>query len=189
MNLAAMRNSRGQSRLGRKALLAFLMLSIIASRSAVFIAPQDISRRSGLLLTLLGASAAEAAQMEPKEQVTAAMQKLEELTDPENFKKVAAGGGDNIRRQVGTVGTSSPLFDVDKAWKALAEEAEDPEAYVEVLERFTKGITRADADAYSSIFSMNSAAATSPQVYIDKAFEELKVAKAAARELTNMLKL
>ena len=42
------------------------------------------------------------------------------------------------RREVGTVGVTSPLFDVDKAFKALAEEAEDPEAYVELLERFTK---------------------------------------------------
>ena len=33
---------------------------------------------------------------------------------------------------------TSPLFDVDKAFKALAEDADDPESYVEVLERFTK---------------------------------------------------
>ena len=36
------------------------------------------------------------------------------------------------------MGMSSPLFDVDKAFKALAEEADDPEAYVETLERFSK---------------------------------------------------
>eukprot|EP00434_Breviolum_minutum_P026677 symbB.v1.2.023577.t1/scaffold2167.1/size87172/4 len=126
------------------------------------------------------------AALDPRQQVTAAMQKLEELTDPEIYKKVASGGGDNIRREVGTVGMTSPLFDVDKAFKALAEDADDPETYVETLERFTKGMTNADADAYSSIFSMNSAAATSPQVYIDKAFEELKVAKDAARELTKI---
>ena len=33
---------------------------------------------------------------------------------------------------------TSPLFDVDKAFKALAEDADDPETYVETLERFTK---------------------------------------------------
>ncbi len=33
---------------------------------------------------------------------------------------------------------TSPLFDVDKAFKALAEDADDPESYVELLERFTK---------------------------------------------------
>lgn len=86
--------------------------------------------------------------MEAKEQVAAAMQKLEELTEPENYKKLATGGGDNIRlkvlkclkkclkkrilieefffcvserREVGTVGVTSPLFQVDKAENVGAE--------------------------------------------------------------------
>mmetsp|Transcript_38129 Transcript_38129/g.82098 ORF Transcript_38129/g.82098 Transcript_38129/m.82098 type:complete len:185 (+) Transcript_38129:20-574(+) len=181
------RTSHGQSRRGRTLLKCVICALGIAWTPAFNVT--EGKRRSMVVsfFSLLPSSAM--AAMDPKQQVTAAMQKLEDLCDPEYYKKVASGGGDNIRREVGTVGVTSPLFDVDKAFKALAEEAEDPEAYVELLERFTKGITRADADAYSSIFSMNSAAATSPQVYIDKAFEELKVAKAAARELTNMLKL
>ncbi|CAK9040986.1 Novobiocin biosynthesis protein H [Durusdinium trenchii] len=148
----------------------------------------EVPRRS-TCSALLGTVATSAGATEPRQQVAAAMQKLEDLTNPDNFKKIAAGGGDNIRREVGTVGMTSPLFDVDKAFKALAEEAEDPEAYVEVLERFLKALTNADADAYSSIFSMNSAAATSPQVYINKAFEELEIAKTNAKELTRMLKM
>ena len=33
---------------------------------------------------------------------------------------------------------TSPLFKADVAFKALAEDAEDPEAFVEILERFTQ---------------------------------------------------
>ena len=54
------------------------------------------------------------------------------------FSKTTSSHPTIARREVGTVGVTSPLFDVDKAFKALAEEAEDPEAYVELLERFTK---------------------------------------------------
>ena len=77
-----------------------------------------IPRRLWLLSLTIPAASAEA--LEAKEQVAAAMQKLEELTEPENFKKVATGGGDNIRREVGTVGVTSPLFQVDKAQDLLA---------------------------------------------------------------------
>eukprot|EP00435_Cladocopium_sp_Y103_P067761 s4_g30.t1 len=102
----------------------------ITAWTPAFVTPEGKRRSMVLLLTILPSSAM--AAMDPKQQVTAAMQKLEELCDPENYKKVASGGGDNIRREVGTVGVTSPLFDVDKAFKALAEEADDPEAYVEV---------------------------------------------------------
>ena len=53
--------------------------------------------RRAWLLSLL---ASPAGALEAKEQVAAAMQKLEELTEPENYKKLATGGGDNIRLKV-----------------------------------------------------------------------------------------
>ncbi|CAJ1378480.1 unnamed protein product [Effrenium voratum] len=159
-------------------------LLVIALGGVAFLRP----RRWVLSGALLGPQLARAAAA-PKDQVAAAMRKLDELADPDNFKKIAVGGGDNIRREVGTVGMSSPLFDVDKAFKALAEEAGDPEAYVETLERFSKALQNADSDAYSSIFSMNSAAATNPQVYIDNSYKEVLDAQRSARELLAMLKM
>lgn len=123
-----------------------------------------------------------------RERVAAVAQKLEELANTETFAKVAAGGGDSIRRELGTVGTTSPLFDAEKAFKALAEEVEDPELYFETLEKLKEAVSNADADAYSSIFSMNSAAATPPQVYTDRSFKEVQDARSAVRQLLAMLK-
>lgn len=42
-----------------------------------------------------------------------------------NYDEVCEGGGDNVRRYLGTVGTTSGLFGIRKAMKALAERADD----------------------------------------------------------------
>eukprot|EP00440_Ansanella_granifera_P051250 gb/GFBE01055554.1/.p1 GENE.gb/GFBE01055554.1/~~gb/GFBE01055554.1/.p1 ORF type:complete len:257 (+),score=58.17 gb/GFBE01055554.1/:1-771(+) len=124
-----------------------------------------------------------------RQQVLAAARKLGELADAEKYAKVAAAGGDNIRREIGTVGTSSPLFDIDKAFKALAEEADDAEAYFEELEKLLKALSGTEADAYSSLFALNSAANVPPEVYIKKAFKELEEANTIVKGLLAMLKL
>ena len=43
----------------------------------------------------------------------------------QNYDEICEGGGDNVRRYLGTVGTTSGLFGIQKAMKALAERAED----------------------------------------------------------------
>ena len=42
-----------------------------------------------------------------------------------NYKEICDVGGDNVRRYLGTVGTSSGLFGISKAMKALSERADD----------------------------------------------------------------
>ena len=42
-----------------------------------------------------------------------------------NYKEVCDGGGDNVRRYLGTVGTSSGLFGIKKAMKTLSDRADD----------------------------------------------------------------
>lgn len=42
-----------------------------------------------------------------------------------NYDEICEGGGDNVRRYLGTVGTSSGLFGIQKAMKTLAERADD----------------------------------------------------------------
>ena len=42
-----------------------------------------------------------------------------------NYDSICDGGGDNVRRYLGTVGTSSGLFGIQKAMKALSERADD----------------------------------------------------------------
>ena len=42
-----------------------------------------------------------------------------------NYDAICDGGGDNVRRYLGTVGTGSGLFGISKAMKALSERADD----------------------------------------------------------------
>ena len=64
-----------------------------------------------------------------------------------------AGGGDGIRRRIGTVGATSPLFDIEKTCRKLIPTADDPVAFAEALEEFVSGIARVDGMAYSSNFA------------------------------------
>ena len=42
-----------------------------------------------------------------------------------NYDEICEGGGDNVRRYLGTVGTTSGLFGIGKALKVLGDRAED----------------------------------------------------------------
>lgn len=42
-----------------------------------------------------------------------------------NYKQICDVGGDNVRRYLGTVGTSSGLFGIKKAMKTLSDRADD----------------------------------------------------------------
>ena len=43
----------------------------------------------------------------------------------EHYDEICEGGGDNVRRYLGTVGVSSGLFGIGKALKVLGEDVED----------------------------------------------------------------
>ena len=43
-----------------------------------------------------------------------------------DWDTLSSGGGDAVRRELGTVGTSSPLFQLNKAVRVLQDEASDP---------------------------------------------------------------
>ena len=42
-----------------------------------------------------------------------------------NYDEICDGGGDNVRRYLGTVGIASGLFGISKAMKTLSERADD----------------------------------------------------------------
>ena len=84
----------------------------------------------------------------------------------ENFDDIAKkDGGDGIRRLLGTVGTTSPLYRIQTALRVLAEDSSDPETFVETLERALTELQGADNDAYSSNFVTYSAAKATPEDY------------------------
>lgn len=90
---------------------------------------------------------------------------------------MVAGGGDSLRRELGFVGTTSPLFSIDKALMAVSEDAEDPVEFGERMDDFLLALRAADADAYSANFVTFSSAKGSPEGYFKSARKELNRAR------------
>merc|ERR1712194_41917 len=86
-----------------------------------------------------------------------------------NYDTISNGGGDAIRRELGTAnfGTYvSPLFQIDKAFKVLRDDPNvDLVEFTELAEEFTNALVRADTMAYSANFAGGSGKPTPPQVY------------------------
>lgn len=102
---------------------------------------------------------------------------------------VQAGGGDNVRRYLGTVGTTSGLWGIEKVLKELQDEAEDIVEYTENKADFEYYLRAADTAVYSSIFVEYSSAKAKPadffrdakkdidnmQLYMDKMAKDLQL--------------
>ena len=109
----------------------------------------------------------------------------------DNWDNIAKGGGDNIRKELGTAnfGTSpSPLFQIDKAFKVLRDNDDfDVIELTEQSEELSNALARADTMAYSANFAGGSGKPTPPQVYIDKAKKEVlemqRISKAVSAAL------
>lgn len=92
-------------------------------------------------------------------------------------------GGDAIRVELGTQGTTSPLFQIDKALKVLREDADDIVEFTELVEDFQLTLSRADSMAYSANFAGGSGKPTPPAVYIEKAKKEVESLQRTAKAL------
>ena len=92
---------------------------------------------------------------------------------------VAGGGGDNIRRVLGVVGTESPIYLIEPAFRLLFESDESlPMEYIELVESLMRNLSSADSEAYSAIFIEFSSAKGKPADY----FARSKVAVGKARD-------
>ena len=87
-----------------------------------------------------------------KAQLADGYKALGELLD--NYDKVTEeGGGDGIRRVLGTVGTTSPVYLIEPAFRLLFEKDESlPMEYIEGVESVMLGLQLADSEAYSANF-------------------------------------
>ena len=99
-----------------------LLIALLAS-SAAALRPvrQCMSRRDlgSAGTAAVAALAPAAARAEPRDQWIAAQKEIDSILADWPI----AGGGDGIRRRIGTVGTTSPLFDIEKTcpetvWKS-----------------------------------------------------------------------
>lgn len=99
------------------------------------------------------------------------------------------GGGDVIREQLGTQGTTSPLYQVEKAFKALRDSdlVADPESFVEADEEFMAALTRADSLASSSNNKTGSGKQTPPAVFIEQAKAEVVKMQGIAKKMNTLV--
>ena len=77
-----------------------------------------------------------------KERILKGQESLVYLID--HFEEIADGGGDNVRRYLGTVGTTSGMYGISKAMKQLQNEADDIVEYTETMNEVNSAIAGAE---------------------------------------------
>uniref|UniRef100_A0A7S0GFB4 Uncharacterized protein n=1 Tax=Proboscia inermis TaxID=420281 RepID=A0A7S0GFB4_9STRA len=108
----------------------------------------------------------------------------------DHYDEICEGGGDNVRRYLGTVvSTKDPsgLVGIQKVMKALEDRADDFIEYTELSNEIMKSITQADGSAYMSIFVGSSTSYTPPKKYFDDAKIEVKRCVKSMSELGSMV--
>eukprot|EP00531_Pseudo-nitzschia_arenysensis_P010996 CAMPEP_0116135228 /NCGR_PEP_ID=MMETSP0329-20121206/11080_1 /TAXON_ID=697910 /ORGANISM="Pseudo-nitzschia arenysensis, Strain B593" /LENGTH=216 /DNA_ID=CAMNT_0003630017 /DNA_START=105 /DNA_END=755 /DNA_ORIENTATION=+ len=106
-----------------------------------------------------------------------------------NYDEICEGGGDNIRRYLGTVGTTSGLYGIAKVMKTLQEEADDIVEYTETMNEVNAALVGADGSAYMAIFTESSTSGVPPKKYFDDAKIEVKRAIASMQEIAKQLNI
>mmetsp|Transcript_29364 Transcript_29364/g.53782 ORF Transcript_29364/g.53782 Transcript_29364/m.53782 type:complete len:265 (-) Transcript_29364:1208-2002(-) len=105
---------------------------------------------------------------EALERFRIAKKDLQELSD--QYDAIASrGGGDGVRRYLGTVGVTSGLYGIPKVLKRLQEEALDIVEFTEAMNDLDTELRAADTACYSANFVEFSAATGSAQQYLDTA--------------------
>ena len=87
----------------------------------------------------------------------------------DNYDDISKEGGDNVRRYLGTVGTTSALYGITKVMKELQDEADDVVQYTENMQDFDYYLRAADTAVYSANFVEFSAAITKPEKFFSDA--------------------
>lgn len=106
----------------------------------------------------------------------------------ENYDKIVSnGGGDNVRRYLGTVGTTSGLWGMSKVLNVLKDEADDIVEFTEAKTEFESAIVAADGSAYMAIFVTTSSSSTPPEKYFADAEREVVVAKKYLQEMAALI--
>ena len=108
-----------------------------------------------------------------EERLRAGCQSIQYLLDHYD-EIIVQGGGDNVRRYLGTVGMTSGLVNIDKALKVLADQADDFMDYTETQNEVVQSIQQADGSAYMAIFVTTSPSETPPAKYFADAKIEVR---------------
>ena len=141
------------------------------------------------ILPTTSAAAAALAKLTPEQAQERFLQGYQSLTYLlEHYDEICQGGGDNVRRYLGTVGTTSGLVGMDKTLKALESRApDDLLEFTETSQELIRCIQQADGSSYMAIFVTTSSSSTPPQKYFDDAKIEIKRGIQAMRDIAAMI--
>ena len=106
-----------------------------------------------------------------------------------NYDEICEGGGDNVRRYLGTVGTTSGLYGIAKVMKILQAEADDIVEYTEIMNEVNSALVGADGSAYMAIFTGTSTSGVPESKYYGDAKIEIKRAIASMQELAKQMNI
>jgi hypothetical protein len=102
---------------------------------------------------------------------------------------VKSGGGDGVRRYLGTVGVTSNMYGISKVLKELQQDADDIVEFTENMNDFDSALLAADTACYSAIFVEYSAAKTKPEKFFADALQEVKRMQAAMEAMSAELQI
>ena len=173
------RSCGGDSR--RRSLLLRLSSALLISRQALLSSPLP----SAAATTIINKVGPPLTESEALDRLVSARKSIDYLLS--NYDDICAGGGDNVRRYLGTVGASSGLVGVTKVMKALEGRADDFVEYTETATEVNQAIQQADGSAYMAIFVTSSTSYDPPSKYFGQAKVEVLNAKKALDELARMV--
>jgi hypothetical protein len=107
----------------------------------------------------------------------------------ENYDAICKGGGDNVRRYIGTVGVTSHMYGITKVLKELRDEAEDIVDFTETYNEFEAYLFQAEGAAYQSLFVEHSSAKGTPETFLARAKEDIIQMRKYMGDLAKQLKL
>ena len=105
----------------------------------------------------------------------------------DHYDEICEGGGDNVRRYLGTVGTTSGLWGIGKVLTKLRDSSEDIVEFTELKNEFESAVTSADGSAYMAIFVTTSSSSTPPAKYFEDARKEAKLARRLMDQLAKQI--
>ena len=124
---------------------------------------------------------------EAKDRFQKARQEIKYLLD--HYQEISEGGGDAVRRYLGTVGVNSNMYGITKVVKDLREEADDIVEFTETANEFEAYLFQAEGAAYQSLFIEHSSAKGTPASFLATAKKDLEQMKVYMDQLATQLSL
>lgn len=124
---------------------------------------------------------------EAKARFSEARKEVDELIA--NYSEISKGGGDNVRRYLGTVGVEKKMYGITKVVKGLREEADDIVEYTECANEFEAYLYQAEGAAYQSLFVEHSSSKGTPESFLATAKNDVLSMKKYMDVLAEQLNL